>query len=209
MKLTSMLICLVILGISMPAYALFGEKFKPLKPKNGTLSIPVKDINDGQAHYFKVKADDGVMVSFFTVKSQDGIIRAAIDSCDVCYKSGKGYVQDGDIMICTNCGRRFASIVVGVIVLGISFVAVPKAVSYITTRNLDDAIYKLDNTTFKDAIVKEIEGIEGVAFVNIDKHDTRLVITFDRRIVNVSKFVAVFEPTGNLDTTTTGEIMEL
>jgi len=93
-----------------------------------------------------------------------------------------------------------ASIVVGVIVLGLSFVAVPKAVSYITTRNLDDAIYKFDNTTLKDAIVKEIEGIEGVAFVNIDKHDTRLVITFDRRVVNISKFVAVFNKK-NIDAT--------
>jgi uncharacterized membrane protein len=109
MKFTSMIVCLLILGISMPAYALFGDKFKPLKPKNGTLSIPVKDINDGQAHYFKVKADDGIMVNFFTVKSQDGIIRAAIDSCDVCYKSGKGYVQQGDVMVCTNCGRKFAT----------------------------------------------------------------------------------------------------
>jgi uncharacterized membrane protein len=109
MKFTSILVCLVILGISMPAFALFGSKFKPLKQKNGALSIPVKDINDGQAHYFKTKADDGIVVSFFTVKSQDGIIRAAIDSCDVCYKSGKGYVQEGNVMVCTNCGRRFAT----------------------------------------------------------------------------------------------------
>ncbi len=86
-----------------------------------------------------------------------------------------------------------ASIVVGVIVFGLSFVAVPKAVSYITTRNLDDAIYKLDIATFKDAIVKEIESIEGVAFVNKDKHDTRLVITFDRRVVDLSKFIIVFQ----------------
>jgi uncharacterized membrane protein len=108
-KFTSAIICLVILGISLPAYALFGNKFKTLKPKNGDLAIPVKDINDGQAHYFKVKADDGIIVSFFTVKSQDGIIRAAIDACDVCYKSGKGYIQQGDVMVCTNCGRKFAT----------------------------------------------------------------------------------------------------
>ena len=86
-----------------------------------------------------------------------------------------------------------ASIVVGVIIFGLSFVAVPKAVSYITTRNLDDAIYKLDGATFKDAIIKEIESIEGVAFVNKDTHDTRLVVTFDRRVVNLSKFVIVFQ----------------
>jgi hypothetical protein len=93
-----------------------------------------------------------------------------------------------------------ASIVVGVIVLGLSFVAVPQAISYINTRNLDDAIYKLDSTTFKDAIIKEIESIEGVAFISKDKHDTRLVITFDRRVVNTNIFSTVFNK-NNLDAT--------
>ncbi len=80
-----------------------------LTPQNGVIAIPLKDISDGKAHYFKVKAVDGVMVSFFTLKSRDGVIRAAIDACDVCYKAGKGYVQDGDFMICENCGQRFVS----------------------------------------------------------------------------------------------------
>ncbi len=93
-----------------------------------------------------------------------------------------------------------ATIVVGIIILGLSFVAVPKAVSYINTRNLDDAIYKLDGTTFKNTIVKELEEVEGVAFVNKDKHDTRLVITFDRKVVKVSKFVMVFNK-NNLNAT--------
>lgn len=93
----------------MPAYALFGNKFKLLKPDNGNLYIPVKDINDGKAHYFKAKSDNDITVEFFIVKSPDGIIRAAIDACDVCYKSGKGYIQEGNFMICTNCGRRFAT----------------------------------------------------------------------------------------------------
>lgn len=85
------------------------SKFTTLTPKNGQIAIPVKDINDGTAHYYQVKANDGINVSFFTLKSGDGIIRAAIDACDVCYKAGKGYIQDGDFMICENCGQRFAS----------------------------------------------------------------------------------------------------
>jgi uncharacterized membrane protein len=84
-------------------------KFKTLSPQNGKLSIPVEDVSDGKAHYFQVKADDGIHVKFFVLMSQDGILRAAVDACDVCYRSGKGYVQEGDFMVCTNCGRRFAS----------------------------------------------------------------------------------------------------
>jgi uncharacterized membrane protein len=43
------------------------------------------------------------------VKSADGVLRAAFDACDVCWPAGKGYAQDGDFMICRNCGLRFHS----------------------------------------------------------------------------------------------------
>ena len=102
-------ILLISLTITPTAFSLWGIKFTKLTPSNGVLNIPVADINDGKAHYFKVKDDDGIMTSFFVLKSSDGIIRAAIDACDVCYRSGKGYVQEGDFMVCTNCGRKFAS----------------------------------------------------------------------------------------------------
>jgi uncharacterized membrane protein len=87
----------------------------PLTPNNGQVEIPVAGINDGKAHHFKVKASDGTMVTFFVLKSADGVIRAAIDACDVCYRSGLGYYQDGDFMVCKNCGQRFASNKINVI----------------------------------------------------------------------------------------------
>jgi uncharacterized membrane protein len=91
------------------AFSLWRSGPESLIPEKGQLKIPIKDINNGEAHHFKVMADDGTMVTFFTLKCRDGIIRAAIDSCDVCYKSGKGYFQKGDFMVCENCGQRFAS----------------------------------------------------------------------------------------------------
>jgi len=97
--------------IAQPAFSfsLTGGKAKKIKSENGMIKIATGEINDGKAHFFKTKADDGVMVTFFVLKSRDGVIRAAIDACDVCYRSGKGYHQEGDFMICDNCGRRFAS----------------------------------------------------------------------------------------------------
>jgi len=91
------------------AFAFFGGKFTTLTPKDGNVMIPVKTVSDGKAHYFKVKAEDGIMVDFFLVKSADGVIRAAVDACDVCYRSGKGYAQEGDSMVCGNCGMRFST----------------------------------------------------------------------------------------------------
>ena len=80
-----------------------------LKAADGKLSIPLNAVSDGKAHHYQVKATDGTMVTFFVLKSRDGVVRAAIDACDVCYKAGKGYYQDGDFMVCVNCGQRFAS----------------------------------------------------------------------------------------------------
>lgn len=109
----TMLILIAALIMSQNALAfdfpLMGGKFTELTPKNDAVEIPVEDISDGKAHYFKVKASDGVMVSFFAIKSGDGVIRAAVDSCDVCFQSGKGYRQEGDYMVCENCGQKFAS----------------------------------------------------------------------------------------------------
>ena len=57
----------------------------------------------------------------------------------------------------------------------------------------DDVIYKLDkDMIWKDAVVIKIEAVKGVAFLKKDKHDTRLVITFDRREADLSDFTAVF-----------------
>lgn len=75
------------------------------------ISYPVSLFADGQARHFDYKAN-GLTIRYFILKSADGVIRAAFDACDVCWPSGKGYVQDGDAMVCRNCGRRFASVLV-------------------------------------------------------------------------------------------------
>lgn len=87
------------------SFSLFGSH-KKIKDKDGRISIPLKDVDDGEAHYFQYENGDA-SVKFFVVKSNDGVIRAAFDACDVCYPEKKGYSQDGDFMICNNCGRRF------------------------------------------------------------------------------------------------------
>ncbi|MDD5723924.1 MAG: DUF2318 domain-containing protein [Syntrophales bacterium] len=91
------------------ADAFFSPSVKSLSPKNGSLMLPISQFDDGKAHYFTVKADDGILVTFFALKSRDGVIRTAIDACDVCYRAGKGYSQEGDYMICGNCGMSFSS----------------------------------------------------------------------------------------------------
>lgn len=117
LSLTTILLLLIALVLSgcSSATSSPGKSGGLITPTNGKLEIPVADINDGKAHHFQVKADDGTMVTFFVLKSADGVLRAAIDACDVCYRSGLGYYQEGDNMVCKNCGQKFASNKINVI----------------------------------------------------------------------------------------------
>ncbi len=57
---------------------------------------------------------DGIKMEILALKAKDGTIRTALNTCQVCYASGKGYyVQEGDELVCQNCGNRFASNMVG------------------------------------------------------------------------------------------------
>jgi uncharacterized membrane protein len=72
------------------------------------VSLPAATFDDGKAHYFEHK-HGRITIRYFVVKSADGVLRAAFDACDVCWPAGKGYAQDGDFMVCRNCGQRFHS----------------------------------------------------------------------------------------------------
>jgi uncharacterized membrane protein len=75
------------------------------------VTFPASLFDDGKARHFQHVAGK-FTIKYFILKSSDGIIRAAFDACDVCWPAGKGYYQDGDVMVCRNCGRRFASVLV-------------------------------------------------------------------------------------------------
>jgi len=117
----SLITLLIVLATGMLLYGCSGTANSGGKsgglitPTNGKLEIPVAHVSDGKAHHYQVKSDDGTMVTFFVLKSADGVLRAAIDSCDVCYRSGLGYYQEGDNMVCKNCGQKFASNKINVI----------------------------------------------------------------------------------------------
>jgi len=73
------------------------------------VTFPASLFEDGKARHFE-HVSGNLSIKYFILKSSDGVIRAAFDACDVCWPAGKGYYQDGDYMVCRNCGRRFASV---------------------------------------------------------------------------------------------------
>jgi uncharacterized membrane protein len=82
------------------------------------VSYPTGMFDDGKARYFQVKTPDGITIKYFVMKSSDGVIRAAFDACNVCWREGKGYTQKDDVMVCNNCGRRFPSTKINVVTGG-------------------------------------------------------------------------------------------
>ncbi len=82
------------------------------------IAYPLTTFADGKARQFQYKMSDGTAIRYFILKSSDGVIRAAFDACDVCWPENKGYYQDGDFMVCKNCGRRFQSAKMNVVTGG-------------------------------------------------------------------------------------------
>ncbi len=101
-------------SLPAPAEALFGlfSDVKTLSPKDDAVTIPLAEVSDGKAHFYTVSAG-GKEIRFFAVKSPDGKVRTAFDACDVCFPEKKGYRQEGEFMVCVNCGRRFHASKIG------------------------------------------------------------------------------------------------
>lgn len=51
---------------------------------------------------------DGTNMEVIAVKATDGTIRTALNTCQICFDSGRGYYkQEGQFLVCQNCGNRF------------------------------------------------------------------------------------------------------
>jgi uncharacterized membrane protein len=96
----------------------FSSPAQEVRPTNGVFAFPAAAFQDGRARYFQFSHSSNQKIRFFVVKSTDGIIRAAFDACDVCWRSKKGYVQQGNNMVCVNCGLKFRTDKVNVITGG-------------------------------------------------------------------------------------------
>ena len=80
------------------------------------------------AKFFDYKLSDNKPVRFFVIKSSDGVYRAALDACDTCYHAKKGYHQQGDDMICNNCGLHFHSSQINEVHGGCNPVSLPRTI---------------------------------------------------------------------------------
>lgn len=121
MKKSPVTLLLIVLSLLVTAGALVGwlgipgtGGEKSVTASAGKVTIPVADLNDGQAHFYSYKGQSG-KIPFFVIKGKDGTLRAAFDACDVCYKEKKGYEQKGELMVCKNCNQTFPVAKIGTV----------------------------------------------------------------------------------------------
>ena len=82
------------------------EKEKVSISSGDSLTIPVDELTENAAFY-PVNVD-GTEMEVIAVKTSDGTIRTAFNTCQICYDSGNGYYkQEGDKLVCQNCGNSF------------------------------------------------------------------------------------------------------
>jgi len=113
MKNTKILVvffCLIFLIV-----AIFTKGFGLFKSSqtnsDGFVNIPLSAVTSNAKWYGYDLG--GEKIRFFVVKTSDGSIKTAFDACDVCYRYKKGYRQEGDYMVCNNCGNRYPMVGLG------------------------------------------------------------------------------------------------
>lgn len=104
------------------------------------VKIPLKSLDSGKALFLQADLR-GQQVHYFALKSSDGVYRAAYDTCDVCFRANRGYRQEGDLMVCNNCGQQFPSVKVNEVRGGCNPAPLVRAIEgeYLVIRKADIA----------------------------------------------------------------------
>lgn len=117
---TSKNMIFIILVIVLAAFAVYtamnsNQKQGASSAENTQSAEVVKDVDlkilksgiSEKAEFYPYQAGDTYM-EVLAVKASDGSIRTALNTCQVCFDSGRGYYkQEGNTLVCQNCGNVF------------------------------------------------------------------------------------------------------
>lgn len=153
------LVALIVIGIAAFTFLNSGKDDEIIKAnskptaisatdENGDMVILASDITETATFYGYDELDTYIEV--LAVKSSDGTIRTAFNTCQVCYASGRGYyIQQEDDLICQNCGNRFTMDDVEVTRGGCNPIPIVKEMKEVTDTTI----------TIPKALFAEAEGI--------------------------------------------------
>ncbi|MBU2537190.1 MAG: hypothetical protein KKH22_02035 [Proteobacteria bacterium] len=86
-----------------------------------------------------------------------------------------------------------ATVVSLVILLGLGMVVIPKSIAFLQNRQLEDAIYKVSgNHDDAQQVLAELKKQDGVREVVVDGHGSRVVVTFNKEVLDTARISAFF-----------------
>jgi uncharacterized membrane protein len=99
-----------VVAVNVPAV---GSPGHPAESASPDLVIPVASVT-GRPAFYSTRVD-GTELEVIAVRTSDGALRTAFNTCQICYSSGRGYYkQVGGYLVCQNCGNRFGMDQLGV-----------------------------------------------------------------------------------------------
>ena len=91
-----------------------GKQETAADPVDTDLVIPVSELSE-TIRIYPVTVD-GLEMEVLAAKDSDGTVRTAFNTCQVCNGSRKAYfAEEGDHVVCQNCGNSFGREDVGVL----------------------------------------------------------------------------------------------
>lgn len=88
---------------------------------------------------------------------------------------------------------RVMTIVSLAILLGLGLVVIPRSIAFLQNRQLEDAIYKFSGERAGvEQVLAELKKQEGVREVVKDPHGLRVVVTFNKGVLDTAKISAFF-----------------
>lgn len=103
-------VVLVLIAATFTIIGVVGKstKIAGQSANNSDLVIPISEVSE-TAKYYPYSVD-GTDMEIIALKASDGTVRTALNTCQVCYDSGRGYyIQEEDALVCQNCGNRFSA----------------------------------------------------------------------------------------------------
>jgi uncharacterized membrane protein len=97
----------------------------PVKQENGEVRISIADLDDRAPHFYVFQAG-GKDIRFFLLRDAEGGVRAALDACHNCFRAKRGYRQEGNTVICNNCGMSFKYENIGIVTGGCNPIPLPR-----------------------------------------------------------------------------------
>ena len=104
--MASVYVCSFVFIVMVTAGFIYEKSASALSPAtqvtfvNGKVSIPLKDVYDGELHRYEAK-ENGLEVRFFLYQKPDGKVATLFDACEIC--GPVGFYKGSNGVICKNC----------------------------------------------------------------------------------------------------------